>query len=442
MYDEAHITELANDVLDIARNRLLVNLRYLDTALTFSGRAVYDGTISSDGKNLKYSPVFILKTYSGSKEQLTRTYLHTVLHCVFHHPFTGKSIRRDLWDLSCDIAAESVINELGLTCTNTDRSVRQEYITKQIKRKTGFLTAEKIYAFLKSSYSDFDIEDWSTLFAADEHSCWYHCETGPQDPGSKTYGESAMVLNDSSIISEWKSIAEHVQMEIEMYAKVRGRESSAMVQNLRSVNRERYDYSSFLKQFAVTHEDLKVSEDEFDYIYYTYGLSKYGKMPLIEPLEYRESSKIHDFVIAIDTSGSVAGEQVQAFLQKTYNILKENDSFASSVNIHIIQCDASVQSDTVITSTDDLDRYIADMHIRGLGGTDFRPVFTYVEKLCAEGKFSDLRGLLYFTDGLGSYPEFKPDYRTAFIFVDEGYSTPEVPAWAIKVVLRAEDIQE
>ena len=442
MYDEAHITELANDVLDIARNRLLVNLRYLDTALTFSGRAVYDGTISSDGKNLKYSPVFILKTYSGSKEQLTRTYLHTVLHCVFHHPFTGKSIRRDLWDLSCDIAAESVINELGLTCTNTDRSVRQEYITKQIKRKTGSLTAEKIYAFLRSSYSDFDIEEWSELFAADEHSCWYHDETGSLDPGSNAYGETAMVLNDASIISEWKSIAEHVQMEIEMYAKVRGRESSAMVQNLRSVNRERYDYSSFLKQFAVTHEDLKVSEDEFDYIYYTYGLSKYGKMPLIEPLEYRESSKIHDFVIAIDTSGSVAGEQVQAFLQKTYNILKENDSFASSVNIHIIQCDASVQSDTVITSTDDLDRYIADMQIRGLGGTDFRPVFSYVDKLCADGRFSDLRGLLYFTDGLGSYPETKPAYRTAFIFVEDGYSAPEVPAWAMKVLLRAEDIQE
>ena len=442
MYDEAHITELANDVLDIARNRLLVNLRYLDTALTFSGRAVYDGTISSDGKNLKYAPLFILKTYSGSKEQLTRTYLHTVLHCVFHHPFTGKSIRRDLWNLACDIAAESVINELGLTCTGTDRSVRQEYLTKQIKRKTGSLTAEKIYAFLRSSYSDFDIEEWSELFAADEHSCWYHDETGSLDSGSNAYGETAMVLNDASIISEWKSIAEHVQMEIEMYAKVRGRESSAMIQNLRAVNRERYDYSSFLKQFAVTHEDMKVSEEEFDYIYYTYGLSKYGKMPLIEPLEYRESNKIHDFVIAIDTSGSVAGEQVQAFLQKTYNILKEHDSFASGVNIHIIQCDASVQSDTVITSTDDLDRYIADMQIRGLGGTDFRPVFSYVDKLCADGRFSDLRGLLYFTDGLGSYPETKPAYRTAFIFVDDGYSAPEVPAWAMKVLLRAEDIQE
>ena len=85
MSDETHIKELANDVLDIARNRLLVNLRYLDTALTFPGRAVYAGTIASDGRSLLFDPVFILKTYSGSKEQITRAYLHTVLHCIFHH---------------------------------------------------------------------------------------------------------------------------------------------------------------------------------------------------------------------------------------------------------------------------------------------------------------------------------------------------------------------
>jgi predicted metal-dependent peptidase len=231
-------------------------------------------------------------------------------------------------------------------------------------------------------------------------------------------------------------------MEIEMYARVRGRESSSMIQNLRSVNREKYDYSEFLKRFAASHEDMKVSDDEFDYIYYTYGLSMYGRMPLIEPLEYRDSSKIHDFVIVVDTSGSVAGDKVQTFILKTYNILKERDSFASGVNIHIIQCDSEIQSDTVITSTEDMDRYLSEMEIRGLGGTDFRPVFRYVDDLNSQGHFSDLRGLIYFTDGLGTYPDKMPDYRTAFIFVDDGYSIPEVPAWAMKVVLRTEDIQE
>ena len=457
MADRDRITELAHDVLDIARNRLLVNLRYLDTALTFQDRAVYDGTIASAGRVLYFDPVYILRSYSRSKEMIIRAYLHTVLHCVFHHPFTGRNVDRDLWDLSCDIAAESVINELSLVCTDTDLKTRQEYITRKIRRETGFLTAEKIYAFLRSAagapnsgtekgiditVSEKAIDEWNELFLADDHSLWYKEDISESHDLKSSEVISVMDMPDASVISDWKEIAEHVQMEIEMYAKVRGRESSAMIQNLRSVNREKYDYSAFLRQFAVSHEDLKVSDDEFDYIYYTYGLSMYGRMPLIEPLEYRDSRRIHDFVIAVDTSGSVAGEQVQRFIRKTYNILKEHDSFASSVNIHIIQCDADIQSDTVISSADDIDRYLQDMKIQGLGGTDFRPVFRYVGDLIAQGAFSDLRGLIYFTDGLGTFPEKMPDYRTAFIFVDEGYSTPEVPKWAMKVVLRQEDIQE
>ena len=62
--------------------------------------------------------------------------------------------------------------------------------------------------------------------------------------------------------------------------------------------------------------------DEFDYIYYTYGLDRYGNMPLIEPLEYREARAVHDFAIAIDTSESVSGD-LAAGVRKTYNILKQ-----------------------------------------------------------------------------------------------------------------------
>ena len=32
---------------------------------------------------------------------------------------------------------------------------------------------------------------------------------------------------------------------------------------------------------------MKINDDEFDYIFYTYGLKLYEKMPLIEPLEDR-----------------------------------------------------------------------------------------------------------------------------------------------------------
>lgn len=80
------------------------------------------------------------------------------------------------------------------------------------------------------------------------------------------------------------------------------------------------------------------------------------------------------------------------------------------------------------------------MKIRGLGGTDFRPVFQYVEQLRREKEFQNLRGLIYFTDGYGTFPERKPDYETAFVFIREEYELPEVPAWAIKLVLEQEEI--
>lgn len=121
-------------------------------------------------------------------------------------------------------------------------------------------------------------------------------------------------------------------------------------------------------------------------------------------MECGEEDKIRDLVVAIDTSGSTKGSVVENFLKKTYSILKTSDSFHKKVNLHIIQCDSKIQDDTVIHSVEDIDRYMTNMDIKGLGGTDFRPVFTYVDTLIKQGAFQNLHGLLYFTDGYGVFP--------------------------------------
>ena len=87
---------------------------------------------------------------------------------------------------------------------------------------------------------------------------------------------------------------------------------------------------------------LKVSDDEFDYVYYTYGLKLYGNLPLIEPLEYREEKRIREFVIVIDTSGSVYGEIVKRFIDTTFDILKSTEAFFERIHVRIIQSDAAV----------------------------------------------------------------------------------------------------
>ena len=80
--------------------------------------------------------------------------------------------------------------------------------------------------------------------------------------------------------------------------------------------------------------------------------------------------------------------------------------------------------------------------LTGYGATDFRPVFDHVEELKNRGEFENLKGLIYFTDGYGIYPERMPDYDVIFAFLNEDENRTPVPPWSLKVVLDADELEE
>lgn len=241
---------------------------------------------------------------------------------------------------------------------------------------------------------------------------------------------------DDKAEREWEEISKEIEMNLETFSKEWGRESDSLMQHLAVANRKVYDYTEFLRKFMTINEEMLLNQDEFDYIYYTYGMELYGNMPLVEPLEYKETDRVREFVIAIDTSGSVRGDLVRRFIEHTFDILKESETYTTGVNVHIVQCDARVQSDTRIADIAEVDKLMENFAIRGFGGTDFRPVFDYVETLRERGELTEMKGLIYFTDGLGNFPEKPPNYDTAFVFMEEeGRDLPPVPPWAMKVVI-------
>ena len=441
------IDQLAKDVLILSRNTLLVNLRFMDMALSqFDLFPIETDTLLTDGKHILYNPKYVLRCYKTAKEIPVKDYLHIVLHCVFCHMFVDPALDHAYWDLACDIAVENVIGELGIRAVSAGREKLQKQYLNDIKCNLGVITAEKIYSHLQETHPDHArISQIRELFYADDHRIWYmNGEERNAAFGLSQHenddGDESRNSRSNSLASEWKSISERMQVDMESFDKQRGINSGTMLQNLAAVNREKYDYTAFLKKFAVMGEKMKINEDEFDYIFYTYGLQLYGKMPLIEPLEYKEVKAIREFVIAIDTSGSTSGELVQKFVQKTYNILWSSESFFSKINLHIIQCDAEIREDNKITCQEEFDEYLKTMQIHGLGGTDFRPVFEYVDELRRKKEFTNLKGLIYFTDGYGEFPSKKPDYDVAFVFVDDEYNSPVVPAWAIKLILQKNEI--
>ena len=457
---------LAREVLDLARSTLLVHLRFLDLALSRFTPVSYPGTLATDGQKLFYDVYYLLNAYRQEQNRPVRDYLHMVLHCVFHHLFTGPGIDRRCWDLACDIAVEAAIRDLDLPCAACRRDRTQEETLAALAEQVHPLTAEKLYRhLLDQNLRPDQIAQLRQPFLADDHRAWYLPVKGGSSAGGEGQepppeggipardkqgrgGSSARRKQDPRSGTEerkelekaWKEISRRIQVDLETASRRHGLDAGSLVQSLRPVTREHYDYADFLRRYMSLGEVVQVNNDEFDYIFYTYGLSLYGNMPLVEPLEYKEVRRIREFVVAIDTSGSVSGDLVQRFVTKTYNILRQQENFFTKINLHIIQCDAQIQEDAHITCQRDFEDYLAHMELHGFGGTDFRPVFQYVDHLIRDGAFTNLRGMIYFTDGAGIFPERKPDYDAAFVFVGDEGLDPDVPVWAIKLVLQSEEI--
>ncbi len=442
--------KVAAEIIQMSKNKLLVNMRFMDMALNqfrMSPRPDLTPFSACDGDVYVYDPVHILKAYMLDENLPIRNFLHSVLHCVFKHFYVNTLVDQTMWDLACDIAVESAINDLELSFLNITKAKEQVQFFDLFKNKVKTVSAEKIYRyFLDEKLSEHLVEKLSLLFKGDDHVLWYLTETQKKKMNLyASQGEAVKPLSNMLLLLQgWADIALRMQTELEVFI-LQGKGAGLLTQNLREVNRERYDYSEFLKKFAVRAEMMKLNPDEFDYNFYTYGFALYENMPLIEPLEYREVKRIREFVIAIDTSGSTSGSLVQTFVQKTYNILKSTESFFSKINLHIIQCDAEIQEDVKITTQQEFDAYLKQMQLHGLGGTDFRPVFAYVNHLVDKKEFDNLKGLIYFTDGYGSFPQKMPSYDTAFVFVEDEQNPStsnnyEVPSWAMKLVLRKEEL--
>ena len=93
------------------------------------------------------------------------------------------------------------------------------------------------------------------------------------------------------------------------------------------------------------------------------------------------------------------------------------------MNLHLIQADNAVRQDILIRNEDELIHAMNHFELRGGGGTDFRPAFAYVDQLCAEKKFSNLRACC--TSPTAWAPTgARPGYDTAFLFWGSGSMMP------------------
>ena len=145
------VRELAEQVLALSRDNILVSLRFLDVAMMElswqAGEAT--GCIATDGSTVWYDPAYVLRLYQRDPRLVTRSMLHLLLHCIFFHSFAYDKVERELWDLAADLAVEGVILEMGLPIAALDTDAEARGKLRVWQEDAGSLTAERIYKYMR-----------------------------------------------------------------------------------------------------------------------------------------------------------------------------------------------------------------------------------------------------------------------------------------------------
>jgi predicted metal-dependent peptidase len=113
-------------------------------------------------------------------------------------------------------------------------------------------------------------------------------------------------------------------------------------------------------------------------------------------------SRQTNIVIAVDTSGSIAQEELNVFVT-------EVNAIKSLVNakITLLACDRELDGPWVFEPWEQL---VLPSTLQGGGGTDFTPVFDWMQ---VGARYADL--LVYFTDACGRFPAVAPNFETLWL---------------------------
>ena len=112
-------------------------------------------------------------------------------------------------------------------------------------------------------------------------------------------------------------------------------------------------------------------------------------------------SQTFRLVIAVDSSGSVDEVLLNQFLSEINFLMCLVENYV----IELIVCDDAIRTTQTFMRGESL-----ELDLKGGGGTDFQPVFDFIDT-----QLDDVKLLVYFTDLEGIFPQEKPSYPVKWL---------------------------
>ena len=421
--------------LTAARAKLILDKPFLGALVLRLPMAAADPawcpTTATDARKFYYNPKFI---DSLSMPQTQFMLAHEALHCALSHFARRQHRIQHRWDLACDYAINPLLLEDGLSPPENCH-VMPQYLG---------MTAEEIYPLIDEADQTETIDQH--LFDQDNQSGGGQQGKAPDKPESNQAdsgkggessrqedgrdgggqaplgqqaqdrggqggrpmqadsqpsgqqdgkregrGESAPppLSNDErqTLEVQWQQrLAGAAQQAIQA-----GKMGGSMARLVDHLLQPRLPWRMLLARYMTA-----IARDDFSYM----RPSRREGDAILPSLK---SSQV-EITVAVDTSGSIRPGEMDEFLSEV-SALKGQ----MRARVTLLACDSQIVEGApwVFEPWED---FSCPAKIQGGGGTDFRPVFKWVDK---QGQNPEL--LVYFTDAQGQFPATEPNYPVIWL---------------------------
>lgn len=350
-----------------AKSKLLLNYPFFG-ALAAKLELVQNDDIQSfksNGIKLEYNSDFLQKL---DPAQMEFVFANGAMHASLAHEARKNGRSGWLWQLSTDYAINDMLVQNGLV-----RPDEAHYS----KRFSG-MYAEEIYAQLKDDILRDELE-----YEADDVD---DLQDGAKEQNRQNTPQKSDVLNE-------QLFEEFAKAKLEDEAK-----NSEMPIGI-------------ARFFSIKDEGKIDWRRELNAALQRFYRDDYTLIPPSKKLLYRgiylpsSTTQRVKIVVAVDSSGSVDEKLLNEFLSELNFLMLSVPNF----EIDLLVCDDKIRSHKTFFGGD-----ILEADIKGGGGTDFRPVFEFIDK-----EILDVQLLLYFTDLDGVFPSDAPNYELKWVVPKE-----------------------
>ena len=396
--------------LSAARTQLVIEKPFLGVLVLYlpltSADAAWCKTIATDAQAIYYNPRYL----EGLNLEQTKFLLaHEALHCALSHFYRREHRARHRWDIACDLAVNAILVADGL----------QPPPGALVERACAGMAAEEIYPSLKDDDTGETIDQHiydqpqGTDPASGEGTRGGHppgqtplADRSPHAEAESDENKSAAALeterDPGSVASVPAPVAgaarEHLakQWQLRLAAAAQqalraGKLPGSMARLIDDLLQPQLPWRMLLARYMTS-----VARSD-------YSFARPSRREGAAILPGLRAAYV-DIAVIIDTSGSIAQQDMQEFIAEINAI---RGQINARITLHA--CDAALSPDGPWTY-EPWDELRLPGYLAGGGGTRFTPAFEWAAQL---ERSPDL--LVYFTDADGEFPVREPDFPVLWL---------------------------